>query len=599
MPAGRTFVRMLLAFYRLSRFVSLSLQCLIIVTTFSRAGAQGRIVLSEVMFNPSGNENFDEFIEIYNTGDSAADLSGWIIGDGTASDELIDGGWGLTLAPAQYGIILDNGYFENSTEYDSLIPPEALILTIDGATFGLNGLLNSAPETVTLFAPDSSVIAEYTYSVDNGQGISDEKIDLNAGDEPFNWSNSLIQKGTPGFKNSVTPAEIDLAVSRIQIEPELPSFGQPFVLTAIIENRGTETASGFTVTYFVDSDNDSAYSTGEQLLSKFRNSTALEPGDSASFSTEMTDFQWSSIRIGAVVSIEGDEKPSNDIYFIEISLRFETEMLVINEIMYDPFIEGEAFSPQSEYIEIFNTADETVFLDGWSFSDADSSRRYIILNSGAIILPGDYFVFAADSNHLLFFGEDSLRTFIAGSGFPRLNNDGDEVFLFSPAVETVDRVEYSPGFGGNRGVSVERIDPYSNSNSPDNWLNSVELLGGTPGKENSVSKPIVTNDLKINLDPNPFSPDGDGFDDLLEIGYKLPSRSVILDIYIFDSIGRRVRRLVSSASAGSEGIYTWDGLDGRQRKLPIGIYIIYLEATAPLEGKVYSGKAVAVLARKF
>ena len=598
MLAVRTFIRMLLAFYRLSRFVSLSFQCLIIVTTFSHAAAQDQIVLSEVMFNPSGNENFDEFIEIYNAGDSAVDLTGWIIGDGTASDEIIDAGWGLALAPAQYGIILDNGYFENSTEYDSLIPPEALVLTIDGVTFGFKGLLNSAPETVTLLAPDSSVIAEYTYSVDNGQGISDEKIDLSAGDDALNWSNSLIKKGTPGFKNSVAPANIDLAVSRIYIEPELPSFGQQFVLFAIIENRGTQTAEDFTVTFFADSNNDSAFSTGEQLLPPFTNSAPLEPGDSVSFSAEMTDFQWSSIMIGVLASIEGDEKPPNDIYFIEISLHFESDMLVINEIMYDPFVEGEAFSPQSEYIEIFNTTDETVFLDGWSFSDADSSRRYTMLNTGAVIRAGDYFVFAADSNHVRFFGEESLRTFIAGSGFPRLNNDGDEVFLFSPADEVIDRVAYSPSLGGSRGVSVERIDPFSNSNSPDNWLSSVELLGGTPGKENSVSKPIVTKDLQINLDPNPFSPDGDGFDDILEIEYKLPSRSVILDIYIFDSIGRRVRRLISSASAGSEGIYTWDGLDGRQRKLPIGIYIVYLEATAPLEGKVYSGKAVAVLARK-
>jgi len=268
------------------------------------------------------------------------------------------------------------------------------------------------------------------------------------------------------------------------------------------------------------------------------------------------------------------------------------------EIMYDPFVEGEAFSPQSEYIEIYNTTVETVHLDGWSISDADSSRRYKILNSGAVILPADFFVFAADSNHIRFFGDDSLRTFIAGSGFPRLNNDGDEIFLFSPVNEVVDQVAFSPNLGGNRGVSVERIDPFSNSNSQDNWLSSVEPLGGTPGKENSVSKPIVTNDLEIKLNPNPFSPDGDGFDDLLAIEYKLPSRSVILDIFIFDSVGRRVRRLISSASAGSEGTYTWDGLDERRHKLPIGIYIVYLEAISPLEGKVYSGKAVAVLARK-
>ena len=56
--------------------------------------------------------------------------------------------------PDQFAVILDNGYFENSTDYDSLIPPEALILTINGKTFGSGGLLNSAPETVTLFDSD-------------------------------------------------------------------------------------------------------------------------------------------------------------------------------------------------------------------------------------------------------------------------------------------------------------------------------------------------------------------------------------------------------------------------------------------------------------
>ena len=100
------------------------------------------------------------------------------------------------------------------------------------------------------------------------------------------------------------------------------------------------------------------------------------------------------------------------------------------------------------------------------------------------------------------------------------------------------------------------------------------------------------------LAPNPFSPDGDGIDDQLSIEYMLPSRSVIMDILIFDSIGRKVRRLLTSASAGSEGNFSWDGLDDRGRKLPIGIYIIYLEATSPSEGIVYTEKGVVVLARK-
>ncbi len=83
------------------------------------------------------------------------------------------------------------------------------------------------------------------------------------------------------------------------------------------------------------------------------------------------------------------------------------------------------------------------------------------------------------------------------------------------------------------------------------------------------------------------------------MNYALPSRSVNMDIYIFDSIGRQVRRLVNSVPSSSEGSFEWDGLDEKGDKIPIGIYIIYFEATALSEGKVYSEKAVAVLARKF
>jgi len=261
--------------------------------------------------------------------------------------------------------------------------------------------------------------------------------------------------------------------------------------------------------------------------------------------------------------------------------------------MYDPFIEGEAFSPQSEYVELYNSSSMSIGLIGWLISDADSSDKKIITSQEAQIQPGGFFLLAADSNHNRFFGES-----VIGSQFPRLNNDGDEIYLYSPTEILIDRVAFSPELAGDRGISAERIDPFSDSNSKNNWLSSVEVLGGTPGRPNSVSHKLKVAGAEIFLSPNPFSPDGDGIDDQLQIEYKFPSRSVVIDLFIFDSLGRKVRRLLNSTTAGSEGSISWDGLDDRHRTLPIGIYIIYLEATSPTEGKVYSVKGVVVLARK-
>ena len=583
-------------FCRYDRFV-ICFQLIVSATALTTLNAQSPIVLSEVMFNPSGNENYNEFIEIYNISAEEVDLSGYWIGDGVDSDEIIDAGWGINLAPDQFAVILDNGYFENSTDYDSLIPPDALILTISGNTFGSRGLLNSAPETVTLFNPDSVPIAEYTYSIDNAQGFSDEKIDLSEGDDAVNWANSLVHQGTPGFKNSVSPLEIDLALSTVYTLPEYPSRGEPFSIIADIKNQGTVGVTDFSLTLFVDLDKDSALSAGEELLPAIMHSAPIAPGDSIQLSVEITDFKWNSVTLGAIISLDGDEDSSNNSAFHRILFSFESKELVINEIMYDPFVEGEAFSPQSEYVEIYNNSSLPIDLNGWSISDRDTSQKKIITSREALIQPGGFFLVAADSIHFQFFGENE-NSLIIGSRLPRLNNDGDEIYLYSPSGTLIDNVTVSPVLAGGRGIAAERIDPLSDSQSKSNWLSSVDLLGGTPAESNSVSKEIISSNLRLKLTPNPFSPDGDGFDDFLNIDYSLPSRSVIMDIMIFDSIGRRVRRLLSSVTAGSEGIIIWDGLDDRGRKLPIGIYIIYLEATSTSEGRVYSDKGVAVLARK-
>ena len=82
--------------------------------------AESRVVISEVMFDPSGSEFYDEYIEIQNTGDGPVDLAGWKAGDGDEADELVFEGGGSLLQPGAFGLILDAGYFANSTRYDPL-----------------------------------------------------------------------------------------------------------------------------------------------------------------------------------------------------------------------------------------------------------------------------------------------------------------------------------------------------------------------------------------------------------------------------------------------------------------------------------------------
>jgi hypothetical protein len=163
-----------------------------------------QVILNEVMFDPLGSEYSDEFVEIVNlsTADSV-DLTGWHLSDGFAEDGLADAGEGMLLLPGQYAVILDPDYFVESASYCDLIPEEALIVTINGSTFGSRGFSNSAAETIVLIDSEGLVRVEYTYSIGNTSGHSDEKININGPDREDNWADSCVLMGTPGFKNSV------------------------------------------------------------------------------------------------------------------------------------------------------------------------------------------------------------------------------------------------------------------------------------------------------------------------------------------------------------------------------------------------------------
>ena len=165
----------------------------------------GQIVLNEVMFDPAGSDQTDEFIEIVNV-DSlfSIDLTGWRIGDEGGDEELIDAGMGMILAPGHYAVIFDQDYFPEKSAYQSIIPVNALILAIDRSTFGSRGLSNSRVETIRLMNGEGLLMIEYMYTIGNRPGRSDEKIDLFGGNDSSNWDDSCCIHGTPGLPNSVS-----------------------------------------------------------------------------------------------------------------------------------------------------------------------------------------------------------------------------------------------------------------------------------------------------------------------------------------------------------------------------------------------------------
>lgn len=460
--------------------------------------AHAQIVLSEIMFNPAGSERYDEFIELYNlSAADTTDLSGWLISDSTGDNRItalaasglptaIESGsaafaasWqrGARLAPRSYALLLVPGYFTASALYNDRIPDSALVLTIDKAQFGSLGLNNSRPERISLFTPDGLRIDSHTYRVPHAEGLSAERVRLEAEESADNWRESVVLHGTPGFANSVRP----------------------------------------------------------------------EPLDSA-----------------------------------------RAEM-VISEVMANPAL-GEA-----EWVECYNAGDRPLRLTGWRLSDADTSRKRLLLQAELEIGPGEYLVLTGEEELLAQLPLEKCHGLVM-SDWPGLSSSEDGVVLYDGLGRVVDALWYTGEWGGGRGISLERLSPLVPASVRSNWGSCAAAAGHTAGGANSLLTGVLPAETAMELTPNPFSPDGDGFEDHLAISWKLPAATARVNLRIFDSRGRQVRFLCNYEPSGSRKTLFWDGLDDTGYRCAIGVYILYLEAYAEASEAFMRCKKACVLA---
>ena len=94
-----------------------------------------------------------------------------------------------------------------------------------------------------------------------------------------------------------------------------------------------------------------------------------------------------------------------------------------------------------------------------------------------------------------------------------------------------------------------------------------------------------------------LSPDGDGYEDFLEMRYRLPGPGFAATVVVYDAAGTPVRRMVRQSLTGSEGVLRWDGEAEDGQRIRPGIYAILAEFFEP-GGRVYRVKRpVAVVTR--
>jgi hypothetical protein len=194
------------------------------------------------------------------------------------------------------------------------------------------------------------------------------------------------------------------------------------------------------------------------------------------------------LTISDVIDLAGNVlKPTTHsvLYFQAHSVAWKD--VIISEIFADPT--PPQGLPETEFVEILNRSENPIQLKNWIFQDETHESKL----KPHILLPGEYLTLTLSSKAFQF--ENSLGVI----SFPTLTNGSEPLILKDSMGVTIDSVFYSDDWYRDSekkdgGWSLELIDPNNICSEGENWTASEEIVGGTPGKFNSViaEKPDLT-----------------------------------------------------------------------------------------------------------
>ncbi|MTI32381.1 lamin tail domain-containing protein, partial [Xanthovirga aplysinae] len=512
------------------------------------------LLISEIMASPSedGSLPYSEYIELYNPVDKVISLKNLLLSDLKTTTVLPD----LNIFPNEYLILCSSSNQEKFTPW--------------GKVVGLNNWpsLNKTDDELTLHLADSTLIFHIAYedswyndAIKADGGWSLEMVDTNnpcAGKE--NWtSTENPQQGTPGLPNSVINELTDhfgpkiqsaMAISPTRLQLNFSEKLHPNFLNLIrinlLEGPAIET---ITLSY-------------PDLSSLFFELS--KPLDS------LTTY---SLTVEKVKDCLGNASETINIT-VAIPSTADSLDIVINEILFYPRSGGVRF------IEIFNPSTKYFNLKDLSLVGikADHSSEEISLTEDHLVLPPDgYQVFTTNGEILKadYINADQT-TFIALKQFPSLPSDEGNIGLQTGEGIIIDKVNYNedyhfPLLNEVRGVSLERVNPESPSNDPNNWQSASREEGfATPGYQNSQSRNLDLALGAIKVYPKIFTP-GEG---PAMISYQFMENDQMGTVKIFTPNGHLIKTLAQNTRLNGKGFFSWDGTSNQGERVKKGYYLI-------------------------
>lgn len=264
--------------------------------------------------------------------------------------------------------------------------------------------------------------------------------------------------------------------------------------------------------------------------------------------------------------------------------------LVINEVMYDPDENGQ------EYVELYNLGETTLMLDGMSITNKDTKgnlRKGNIFPENSFLPPHSYATLCRNADSLRITHQLTSSHIVYSTTWTRaLPNGKGEVFLLDIDGNVVDSMQYNDNMHHimltqTKGVSLERINPLLSSYEPSTWHSAAKDADyATPSSKNSQYIDIdnETDEKTVWLETESFSPDNDGYEDLLQVHYNLPDIGFTANITVFTPSGLPIAKITTNDLLSKEGTLFWDGRTSNNSLVPIGVYVLFCDFTNATKG---------------
>ena len=265
--------------------------------------------------------------------------------------------------------------------------------------------------------------------------------------------------------------------------------------------------------------------------------------------------------------------------------------LIFNEVMFE--------NPDSsaEYIEIYNRSDKLIDVSGLVFTTRKTDGTFNTGNKILLqtkLLPGSYLALTSDAEKVRTYHHCPSESNIISTDWSTLNNESSTLVLCNARKDTIyDELTYNANWHhvlvkNPKGVALERINPALPTQDKNSWHSAAsEVNYGTPGYKNSQYREIevLAKDPKfVWTDPEAFSPDNDGVDDVCLIHYHTDANGYVANAIIFNAVGVKVYQLAANVLLANDGFLTWDGKTDAGKNANVGVYVLYFEMFNPQTG---------------